>query len=131
MAQALSFAPWEFWWLQVVSVGVLVALLVDEISAARAALRGWLFGVGWLVAGLWWLYISLHVYGFLPAWLSVAAVAVLAALLSLYYALAAWGWARMRRRWPLFDAMLVAPSGCWPSSRAASSSPAFPWIAGG
>ena len=130
VAQALSFAPWEFWWLQVVSVGVLVALLVDETPRA-AALRGWAFGVGWLVAGLWWLYISLHVYGFLPAWLSVAAVAVLAALLSLYYALAAWGWARMRRRRPLFDAMLFAAVWLLAELARGKLFTGFPWIAGG
>ena len=130
VAQALSFAPWEFWWLQVVSVGVLVALLVDETPRA-AALRGWAFGVGWLVAGLWWLYISLHVYGFLPAWLSVAAVAVLAALLSLYYALAAWGWARMRRRRPLYDAMLFAAVWLLAELARGKLFTGFPWIAGG
>jgi apolipoprotein N-acyltransferase len=130
VAQALSFAPIELWWLQILATGALVALLVDETPRA-AALRGWAFGVGWLLAGLWWLYISLHFYGFLPAWLSVAAVALLAASLSLYYALAAWGWARMRRERPLVDALLFAA--VWLLAELARGKwfTGFPWIAGG
>jgi apolipoprotein N-acyltransferase len=128
--QALSFAPWEFWWLQLLSVGALVALLADA-SPRAAALRAWAFGFGWLAAGLWWLYISLHVYGFLPAWLSVAAVALLAALLALYYALAAGLWARMRRRRLGIDALLFAAFWMLAELARGSFFTGFPWIAGG
>jgi len=128
--QALSFAPAELWWLQTLSLSALVALLVDA-SPRAAALRGWAFGLGWLTAGLWWLYISLHVYGYLPAWLSVAAVALLAALLALYYALAAGAWARLRRGRAGVDAPLFAA--LWMLAELARGSffTGFPWIAGG
>ncbi len=130
VAHALSFAPIELWWLQILATGALVALLVDE-SPRAAAWRGWAFGVGWLLAGLWWIYISLHVYGFLPAWLSAAAVVLLAALLSLYYALAAWGWARMRRGRPLVDALLFAAVWLLAELARGQVFTGFPWIAGG
>jgi hypothetical protein len=39
---------------------------------ARAAWLGWCYGCGWLCAGVWWLFISMHRYGGLPAWLAVA-----------------------------------------------------------
>ncbi len=130
VAQALSFAPWELWWLQILSVGALVALIANA-RPATAALRGWTFGVGWLVAGLWWLYISLHTYGLLPAWLSVLAVGLLAALLSLYYAGAAALWARMRRQTVQTDALLFAA--WWMLAELARGwvFTGFPWIAGG
>ena len=130
VAQAASFAPTEFWWLQLLSTGALVALLADARPRAAAA-RAWAFGFGWLGAGFWWLYISLHVYGLLPAWLSVLAVAVLAALLSLYYAIAGWAWATLRRNRPLVDALLF--SGVWLLAELARGRflTGFPWLAGG
>ena len=129
-AHALSFAPSEFWWLQLVATGALVALLADATPAA-AAWRAWGFGFGWLTTGFWWLYISLHVYGFMPAWLSVLAVAVLAALLSLYYAIAGWGWARLRRNRPLVDALLFAAVWLLAELARGKLFTGFPWIAGG
>ena len=125
-----SFAPTEFWWLQLIATGALVALLADAPPRAAAG-RAWAFGFGWLAAGFWWLYISLHVYGFLPAWLSALAVAVLAALLALYYAIAGWAWARLRRGRPLVDALLF--SAVWLLAELARGSflTGFPWIAGG
>ena len=129
-AHALSFAPSEFWWLQLSATGALVALLADAAPGTAAA-RAWAFGLGWLATGFWWLYISLHVYGFLPAWLSALAVAVLAALLAIYYAFAGWLWARLRRGRALVDALLF--SACWLLAELARGSflTGFPWIAGG
>ena len=130
VAQALAFAPSEFWWLQLIATGALVPLLADATPRAAAG-RAWAFGFGWLGAGFWWLYISLHVYGYLPAWLSVLAVGVLAALLSLYYAIAGWFWARLRRGRPLVDALLF--SAVWLLAELARGTflTGFPWIAGG
>ena len=129
-AQALSFAPAEFWWLQLIATGALVALLADASPRAAAA-RAWAFGFGWLATGLWWVYISLHVYGFLPAWLSVLAVLVLAALLALYYAIAGWAWARLRRGRAFVDALLF--SAVWLLAELARGTflTGFPWLAGG
>jgi len=129
-AHALSFAPTEFWWLQLLATGALVALLADAGPRAAAA-RAWAFGFGWLATGFWWLYISLHVYGFLPAWLSVLAVAVLAALLSLYYAIAGHFWARLRRGRPLVDGFLFAAVWLLAELARGSFLTGFPWIAGG
>jgi len=129
-AQALSFAPTEFWWLQLIATGALVALLADATPRAAAG-RAWAFGFGWLTAGLWWVYISLHVYGYLPAWLSVLAVLLLAALLSLYYAIAGWFWARLRRGRAVIDALVF--SAVWMLAELARGTflTGFPWIASG
>ena len=56
----------EAWWLQLLCTGLL-AWRVASVPARRAALLGWCFGTAWLVAGTWWLFISMHRYGGLPA----------------------------------------------------------------
>ena len=96
LLQALSIA-WPGngqpqWWLQVLSLAGLVALLQRAGSWKAAALLGWVFATAWLAATFWWLYISMHVYGGLAAPLAAAAVLLLAAFLALDYALAAGLW---------------------------------------
>src|SRR5262249_39985518 len=63
--------------------------LAMQAARARAAFAlGFAFGVGWFGVGISWIYISLHVYGQMWAWLAALATAVLAALIALYPALA-------------------------------------------
>lgn len=130
IAQTFSFAPFELWWLQILALAVLARLAAD-VRPARAAWLGWLFGIGWLVSGLWWLHISMHDYGGMPAWLAALAVVALAALLSLYYALALWLFARFRRGAPIADAAIFAA--CWLLAELARGVffTGFPWIASG
>ena len=102
---------------------------------ARCArlLAGLAFGTGWLVAGVWWLFISMHRYGSMPAWLAALAVLALAPALSIYLALAmaavrALGAAAACWR----DMRLLQPRrGCWPSWRARWFFTGFPWMASG
>ena len=107
---------------------IAVALLAWRVGAAsprRAALLGFAFGTAWLCAGTWWLFVSMHRYGGLPAWLAALAVLGLAAFLSLYLAAAMALAARWRTRSPARAAMVFAAAGCSPNSRAASASPGF------
>jgi apolipoprotein N-acyltransferase len=129
-AQAISFAPWELGWLQLLATGGLVGLLVHERPRV-AAMRAWVFAWAWLGVGMWWLFISLHRYGGLPSWMSVAAVVLLAGLLALYYALAAAAWAWTRRRTVQTDALLFAA--WWLAAELARAQflTGFPWIASG
>ena len=87
-----AFAPLGWWPLQLLAL-TLLAWTAGRAGARQAAWRGWLFGLGWLGSGLWWLYISLHDFGGLHPLLSALAVALLAAFLSLYLALALALWA--------------------------------------
>jgi apolipoprotein N-acyltransferase len=75
--------------LQLASLAVLVWRLQRSARAGQGALLGWLFATAMLCGTFWWLFISLHVYGGLPAALAVLAVSALAASLALYYAAAA------------------------------------------
>jgi len=69
-----------------------MALLVLALQRASrlgiAVWRGWVFATAWLAGTFWWLFISLHTYGGLGAWLAVLAVLALASALALYYATA-------------------------------------------
>ena len=92
LAQAWSMAtPWDGaprWWLQLLSLGMLAWTLERSAHWRQAALTGWLYAVAWMAGTFWWLYISMHTYGGLPAVLAVLGVLALAAVLALYYAAA-------------------------------------------
>ncbi len=59
---AMAFAPFELGYLSVI---VLYALFLswEDVSAAKAAWRGYLFGLGVFGAGVSWVYVSVHDYG--------------------------------------------------------------------
>ena len=75
-------------WLQLLSLAVLAWQLEHSLSRKTAAIRGFLFATAWLGGSFWWLFISMHTFGGLPAWLATLAVLGLASVLALYYALA-------------------------------------------
>jgi apolipoprotein N-acyltransferase len=94
--QTVALVHTAWWPLPLLTLAWLVWRL-DLSTPRRAALLGWLYGTAWLCASVWWLYISMHRYGGLPAPLAGGAVLALSAALSLYLALAAGAYARWRR----------------------------------
>jgi apolipoprotein N-acyltransferase len=135
IAQAVSIAaPWNGqpqWWLQLLSLAALAAILQRSDTWKRAGLAGWAFATAWLAATFWWLFISLHTYGGLPAPFAVIAVLGLAAFLASYYAVACAVFAALGRgnewlRGALFAAM-------WLLAELARVTlfTGFPWGAGG
>ncbi|MDT7834316.1 apolipoprotein N-acyltransferase [Aquabacterium sp. OR-4] len=131
-----AFAPVEAWWLQILALAGLVALVARAASAGagatrRAAALGVWFGLGWFASGLWWLFISMHHYGGLAAPLAAGAVGLLALFLALYPAAALAAWARWRRGRAGQDVALFAA--CWLLAELARASffTGFPWIASG
>lgn len=76
-----------------------MAWLMDRVPhVRRAAWLGWVFGTVSLCGTVWWLYISLHTYGHLPAWMAAVSVLALCAMLSLYWAGAGWLYVNFRTR---------------------------------
>ena len=128
--QTLAFVHTFAWWLPLLCIAAL-ALAVMRATPGRAAWLGWSFGTGWLGAGTWWLFISLHRYGGLAAPLAVLAVALLAMALSLYLALAMACFARWRRNRIALDAPLFAV--LWLLAELARTVffTGFPWLASG
>ena len=75
--------------LQVSSMILLAIGLCSQNNTKRAFHWGWIYQTTAFVGTFWWIYISLHVYGEMPAWLALSAVLVLSALLALYWAVMA------------------------------------------
>ncbi|NEA01865.1 apolipoprotein N-acyltransferase, partial [Streptomyces sp. SID10116] len=76
---ALAFPAPSLWWFAYVALVPWLLLARSAPTARRAALDGWLGGLGFMVAVHHWLLPSLHVF-----------TVVIAALLGLLWA--PWGW---------------------------------------
>lgn len=130
VAHTAGFAPFELWWLQILALACL-AWAVQGTAPGRAAWLGWCFGLGWLASGFWWIYVSLHDFGELPAVLSALAVLLLAAFLALYVAGAMALLRRLASARPLAAGLQFAA--LWTLSELARGQwlSGFPWIASG
>jgi apolipoprotein N-acyltransferase len=120
----------EAWAAAPLAVGVL-GWRLRQAGVGRAAWLGGVFGTAWLLAAVWWLHISMHRYGGLPAWMAALAVLALAAALSCYLALACAAWARWRSGQPLRDAGLFAALWLLAEWARGALFTGFPWAASG
>ncbi|NUX54311.1 apolipoprotein N-acyltransferase [Paraburkholderia youngii] len=92
-ANTLSFAPTPHGgWLQLAIFVFFFAWLTRSTGWKSAALTGGAFGFGNFVSGVWWLYVSMHYYGGMPAPLAGTALVLFSLYLALYPALAAGIW---------------------------------------
>lgn len=116
---------------QTLALLVLAGVLSPLRTPRAVGALSWLYGTVWLIGATGWMFVSLHRYGGLPAWLAALAVVLLCAALSLYFALAGWLWARWRdgRWWR--DAL--AWGGAWLLAEWARAIlfTGFPWGASG
>ena len=112
-----------------------MALLAGQVGGARTWQRGaWLgglFAVAMQCATYWWLFISLHVYGGLAAPLTVLAIVLLAASLSLYYSAAASLFVLFAPIRPIFRAMFFASMWLLAELARVKFFTGFPWGEGG
>jgi len=127
---SLPFVATWAWPLQWLVIALLVARAANA-TPNRAAGLGLIFGTAWLAAGTWWLFISMHRYGGLPAWLAALAVAALSSCLSLYLAVALAGFVRWRLGGPLRDAALFAALWLLAELARGVIFTGFPWVASG
>jgi apolipoprotein N-acyltransferase len=74
-ATVAGFAPFYLYPLPVITVAAFAIVLVRAASTRQAAAVGFAFGLGLLVTGASWAYVSLHDYGGMP--MPVAAVSTL------------------------------------------------------
>lgn len=78
-----SYSPFDIWPLAFISfIGLL--LLANQPSSKRAALIGFVWGIGYFVSGVHWVYVSIKQYGELTTVLSLVVLSLLIAYLSLY-----------------------------------------------
>ena len=59
---SFAFSPFDFGYLVVIALSILFWSW-EDVSAKKAALRGYLFGLGLFGCGVSWVYISVHDYG--------------------------------------------------------------------
>lgn len=90
----LGFAPFHI----AVAPFACLALLFwqwSRAASAKAAFKiGWVFGLGFFLAGVSWIYVSLNTFGAMPMPLAALATFLFCAFLALFPALAGWGVAR-------------------------------------
>lgn len=94
-SQALCFAPgplpsWLLSPLQILAMALLVRSVWAAPTPRAAGLRAWVFSMASFSLGLYWLTISMHVYGYMPLPLAISALLALSAYLALFGGLAAW-----------------------------------------
>jgi len=131
LAHALAFAPFHLPWLQWLALAGLFALALPIVRPRDAALAGFVFGLGWFGLGVSWVYVSMHVYGEMPALLAAAATAAFCSFLALYPALALWLATRLTSG-PTVRALLSLPA-AWAGSEWLRGVllTGFPWLASG
>ncbi len=142
---AAAFIDERTWPIQIAALAGLVALasraaseVPGTVGSRRAVLGGarvgFAFGLGWLVTGISWIYISLHTYGEMNALIAGGATFLLAAYLSIYPALAcaAFAWYRHARA-PGPVASVAAFAALWSLSEIGRGDvfTGFPWLASG
>jgi apolipoprotein N-acyltransferase len=126
----IAFVAGDLWPLQIVAIALL-AWRVGRSSPRRAAALGFVFGIGWLCAGTWWMYVSMHRYGGLSAILAALAVLALSAFLSLYLAATMAIVARYRPRSRGGAALLFAAAWLLAELARGHILTGFPWVASG
>ncbi|WP_236105646.1 apolipoprotein N-acyltransferase [Pandoraea fibrosis] len=130
IAQTLAFAPRDVWWLQLLAMAGLFALVERSASRRDAFWLGGCFGLASFVSGIWWLYISMHTYGGMPAIMAGAAVVLFSIYLALYPALAAYAtrWVTAAGPWRAF-----AFAGAWTLAEWLRGTvfTGFPWLSPG
>ncbi len=98
LLQTLSLAPFDWWPLGLLSVLLLLTLTgalkpaeaATAPAAGKAALYGWIYGLGLFGSGASWVYVSIHVYGYATPVLAGALTLFFVAGLALFPALQFW-----------------------------------------
>ena len=90
-----GFAPFYFFPAPLVGLALLFAAWRHSESPRQALLSGFAFGLGYFLAGVSWVFVSMHTYGGMPAIMAAVATFAFCAYLALFPALAGWLAARV------------------------------------
>lgn len=85
----LGFAPFSLFPLAVLALALFYHTL-DHATPRTGFWRAWLFGVGLLGFGVFWIRISLNEFGNMDAWIAHCITAIFIAAMALYYGLMGW-----------------------------------------
>jgi len=96
-ASVFGFAPFYAWPVPILAVAALLLVWTHSLTPRQAALSGFAFGLGYFLAGVSWVYVSLHDFGSMPAPLAALATFLFCAYLAFFPAGAGWAAARFAR----------------------------------
>jgi len=106
----LAFAPFGLWPLALLAPAALL-LAWRGASPRRAAVRGYLYGLGLFALGTSWVYVSMHRFGGLDTPLAAALTALFVLFLAAFPATVGWAWARLSGgRLTAVTALLLFPA---------------------
>ena len=97
----VGFAPFDFWPLPMLSLAVLFTLLARTASMRAGFIVGLTWGLGFFIAGVSWIFVSLSVHGGMAAWLAALATFLFCAVLALFPAAVG----ALQARWPVSPAL--------------------------
>ena len=89
----LAYSPFGLFWIAPLSYAALFYLW-SSATPRRAFLLGFAYGASSFLAGMYWIYISVHDFGLVPVSLAVALTGGLVAILALFVGAAGWAAAR-------------------------------------
>ncbi len=93
----LAFSPFSLYPLAVLGPALLLLLWLNA-TPGGAFLDGWMFGLGLLGVGVFWMHISINQFGNLGVFTAVLITLGFVAIMALYYGCAGWVLARIRQR---------------------------------
>lgn len=108
-AVSLGFAPFGWYPLPILAMAFWLWML-RGIKPALAFRYGWLFGLGLFGVGIYWIYISIYLYGNASLLLASLVTGLFVAFLALFPALAAWLSARLQSGNAGIDFLLLFPA---------------------
>ena len=108
-AAVAGFAPFDLFALALAALALLTHLWLRAPSPRAAFAFGFAFGCGFFLAGVSWVFVSMHRFGGMPAPLAATATLLFCAFLALFPALAGLLQARLRLA-PVLRAALVIPA---------------------
>jgi apolipoprotein N-acyltransferase len=107
-ATTSAFAPFGLWLLA--PLLVLPLLYISLTVAPRdAAAHGFWYGFGFYLTGIYWIYISVHVFGNAALWIALLLMVGLALIMAAFVALAGWLMSKLTHGEPWL-LVLVAPA---------------------
>lgn len=121
-----GFAPFYIFILPIISLAGLFYLWELTTSPKQAAKLGLAFGLGFFIAGIYWIYISLHDIGGMPFWMAGLATFLLCAFLALFPT--AVGYLAKRSAHPFASAAMLWVFSEWVRDWIFTG---FPWLAVG
>jgi len=132
LLQAFALAsPWSGEsnaWLQVVALAGFLITQQTDLTTKQRFFQVWVFTSSWIIASVWWLYISIHHFGRLPVVLTLVAILLLCGGLAIYYAFTVSLYFKLKKSHsPYWGASIFAS--CWTLAELARAEffTGFPW----